>query len=219
MISLKTRRHSWFAGLALGVLTLSAMANNQPVQSDEPLQPEARHEDIGALVTQFIQKSHYKQITVDDDFSSLVLDRYIESLDGNKMYFLASDIEYFEQYRYELDDIVKSKPLDPVYDMFRIYRTRVRERLDFAMTVLETEPDFSLDEEFRFDRSEMPWAETTAELDQIWQHRVKNDALRHVLDDSPDLKNNGFPALLRPPLPSAASQPAAARSAAAVARS
>ncbi len=164
-------------------MTLSAMASNQPVKSDEPLEPDSRHEDIGALVTQFIQKSHYKQIAVDDDLSSLVMDRYIESLDGNKMYLLAKDVEYFEQYRYVLDDIVKSKPLDPVYEMFRVYRTRVRERLEFAMTILETEPDFSLDEEFRFDRSEMPWAETKAELDEIWQQRVKNDALRHVLND------------------------------------
>ena len=164
-------------------MTLSAMASNQPVKSDEPLEPDSRHEDIGALVTQFIQKSHYKQIAVDDDLSSLVMDRYIESLDGNRMYFLAEDVEYFEQHRYVLDDIVKSKPLDPVYEMFRVYRTRVRERLDFAMTILETEPDFSLDEEFRFDRSEMPWAESKAELDEIWQQRVKNDALRHVLND------------------------------------
>jgi len=183
LISPKTRRHSWFAGVALGVLTLSAVANDQPVRSDEPLEPDARHEDIGALVTQFIQKSHYKQIAVDDDLSSLVMDRYIESLDGNRMYLLASDIEYFEQYRHKLDDIVKSKPLDPVYEMFRIYRTRVRERLDFAMKELETEPDFTLEEEFRFDRSEMPWAETKADLDKIWRHRVKNDALRHVLNE------------------------------------
>ena len=183
MISPKTRRHSWFAGLALGALALSAMASDQPVKSDDPLEPDAHHEDIGALVTQFIQKSHYKQIAVDDEISSLVMDRYIESLDGNRMYLLASDIDYFEQYRLELDDMVKSEPLDPVYEMFRIYRTRVRERLDFAKTVLETEPDFSVEEEFRFDRSDMPWAETTAELDQVWRQRVKNDALRHVLND------------------------------------
>ncbi len=183
MIKLKTRRHSWFAGLTLAVLALSAMANNQTVKSDEPLVPDARHEDIGALVTQFIQKSHYNHIAVDDDLSSLVMDRYIDSLDGNRMYLLADDIEYFDQYRHQLDDIVKSKPLEPVYEMFRIYRTRVRERLDFAATVLETEPDFSLDEEFQFDRSEAPWAETTAELDEIWRRRVKNDALRHVLND------------------------------------
>ncbi len=183
MIRIETRRYRWLAGLLLGAMALSNAANSQGITSDEPLKPEARHEDIGALVAQFIQKSHYKQIAVDDDLSSQVMDRYIDSLDGNKMYWLAQDLEYFEQYRGQLDDIVKSKPLDPVYEMWQIYRTRVRERLAFALTVLETEPDFSLDEEFQFDRSEMPWAETSAELDEIWRRRVKNDALRHVLND------------------------------------
>ncbi len=183
MIRIEIRRYRCLAGLLLGALALSNAANSQEVTSDEPLQPEARHEDIGALVAQFIQKSHYKQIAVDDDLSSQVMDRYIDSLDGNKMYLLAQDVEYFEKYRDQLDDIVKSKPLDPVYEMFQIYRTRVRERLTFALTVLETEPDFSLDEDFQFDRSEMPWAETSTELDEIWRRRVKDDALRHVLND------------------------------------
>ena len=183
MIRIDIRRYRWLAALLLSVFALSNVAIGQEVTSDEPLSPEARHEDIAALVAQFIQKSHYKQIAVDDELSSQVMDRYIESLDGNKMYLLAQDVEYFEQYRDQLDDIVKSKPLDPVYEMFQIYRTRVRERLDFAQTVLETEPDFSLDEEFQFDRSDTPWAETSAELDEIWRRRVKNDALRHVLND------------------------------------
>jgi len=47
--------------------------------------------------------------------------------------------------------------------------------------LLETEPDFTVDESYQFDRSEAPWAKTTAELDEIWRKRVKSDALRLVL--------------------------------------
>ncbi|RLA33556.1 MAG: hypothetical protein DRR15_10210 [Gammaproteobacteria bacterium] len=93
------------------------------------------------------------------------------------MYLLESDVAAFEQYRYQLDDMVRSEPLDPVFEMFDVYRTRVRERLNFALLQLEAEPDFSVDEEYVFDREELPWAITTAELDEIWRKRVKNDAL------------------------------------------
>jgi carboxyl-terminal processing protease len=147
----------------------------------ETLRPNPRHESVGELVTEFIQKSHYLHISVDDDLSSRVMDRYIESLDGNRMYMLASDVELFESYRYQLDDMVRSKPLDPIYEMFSLYQTRVRERLDFALAQLETEPDYSLDEAYQFDRSEEPWALTSEELDEIWRKRVKNDALRLTL--------------------------------------
>jgi carboxyl-terminal processing protease len=144
-----------------------------------------RHENVGALVTEFIQKSHYSHIAVDDELSSRVMDRYIESLDGNRMYLLQSDIEFFETYRYQLDDVVRNKPLDPVFAMFSIYQTRVRERLDYALSQLESEPDFTVDEQYQFDRSEEPWAETEAELDEIWRLRVKNDVLRLELADKP----------------------------------
>ena len=183
MIKIESRRYRWLAGILLGALALSNAAFSEGITSDETLQPEPRHEDIGALVAQFIRKSHYNQIAIDDELSSQVMDRYVDSLDGNKMYLLMEDVDYFEQYRYQLDDIVKSQPLDPVFEMFRIYRTRVHERLAYALVLLESEPDFSIDEEFQFDRSDMPWAASSKELDEIWRRRVKNDALRHVLND------------------------------------
>jgi carboxyl-terminal processing protease len=162
---------------AIAIWTLSAATNGPTVLGDDHLAPDGRHEKIGQLVTEFVQKSHYGTTTVDDDLSSLVLDRYIKALDSNRMYFLESDVAAFEQYRYQLDDMVRSEPLDPIFEMFDLYRTRVRERLNFALLQLESEPDFSVDEEYSFDREELPWATTTAELDEIWRKRVKNDAL------------------------------------------
>ena len=101
------------------------------------------------------------------------------------MYLLASDIEYFERYRTELDDIVKSKPLDPVYEIFEVYQTRVRERLTFASKQLDIEPDFETVAEYQFDRSEEPWATSSEQLDDIWRKRVVNDALSMALEDEP----------------------------------
>lgn len=183
-------------GLAIGLLALlslpalsnsdnSAAGTPSDVDEIELLFPEQRHENIAELVAQFVQKSHYNQVAVDDQLSSKVLDFYIENLDRNRMYLLASDVEYFERYRYQLDDIVKSKPLDPVYEMFEVYQTRVRERLNFALSELESEPDFSGNEEYRFDRTDEPWAADTKELDAIWRARVVNDALSMVLEDEP----------------------------------
>ena len=185
MKALETRRNAWFAGLLLGLLVTPVMASTEAVVSDEPLAPESRHENIGELVTQFIQKSHYMHVAVDDKLSSRVMDRYIDALDRNRMYLLASDIEFFEKYRYELDDIVRNQPLSPVFDMFSIYRTRVRERFEFALAQLETEPDLLVDEEYQFDREDMPWATTSAELDELWRRRVKNDYLNLALTDKP----------------------------------
>ena len=181
----RKHRHNWLALAALALLTTQAFASSPAVDQDRFLYPEQRHENIGELVTQFIQKSHYMHIAVDDELSSRVMDGYIESLDRNRMYLLASDIEYFETYRHELDNMVKSKPLDPVFEMFQVYQTRVRERLNFALTQLESEPDYLTETTYQFDRTESPWATSVAELDEIWRQRVINDALNLALADEP----------------------------------
>ncbi len=177
------RRINWLAGLGLALVSWPALSNNAAVDQESFLFPEPRHEKIGEIVTQFVQQQHYNHVAVDDELSSRVLDLFIESLDSNRMYLLKGDIEYFETYRYELDDLVKSKPLDPVFEMYQVYQTRVRERLTFALEQLDTEPDFTKDETYQFDRSEEPWVESSAELDDIWRQRVKNDALNLALED------------------------------------
>lgn len=167
----------------LVVLSLPAFGANDPVINDSELVPEPRHEKVGQLVTEFIQKSHYQHASVDDELSSKVLDRYIEALDNNRMYFLASDIAVFEQFRYDIDDMVRAEPLDPVFQMFEVYRTRVRERLNYAIAQLDVEPDFTIEESYEFDREKLPWAKSEAELDEIWRLRVKNDELSLALAD------------------------------------
>ena len=121
-------RHRILAAV-LAAWSLSASGATPVVNIQEELAPVARHEKIGQLVTEFIQKSHYRHASVDDALSSKVLDRYIEALDNNRMYLKASDIAAFEKYRYQLDDMVRSEPLNPVFEMFEVYRTRVRQRV------------------------------------------------------------------------------------------
>jgi carboxyl-terminal processing protease len=185
LTALKTFRSSIFTSLLLGLLAAPLQATTINTDSSEPLQPDIRHERIGELISQFVRQSHYRHVAVDDKLSDDVLDRYIESLDRNRMYLLQSDIDFFDQYRYELDDMVRQESLAPVFDIFSVYRTRVRERFEYALTQLETEPDLLVDEEYQFDRTEAPWLTTTEELDELWRRRVKNDIVNLALTDKP----------------------------------
>ena len=166
---------------ALGLLLALPLAAPVSALEDASLQPSDRHAKISRLVTTLFEHSHYSQVDIDDDVSSQMLDRYIEAMDGNRHYFLASDIAEFEAYRTELDDVVKRGELDPVFEMYERYTVRTRERLNHAIALLDEEPDFTIDERYVFDRTEMPWAVDQAELDEIWRKRVKNDGLSLVM--------------------------------------
>jgi carboxyl-terminal processing protease len=145
--------------------------------------PTERQAKVARLVSSMFERSHYRQAPVNDPVSSLVLDRYLESLDGSRSYFLASDIAEFEKYRYQLDDAITTGKLDPAFAIFNRFQSRNRERMTFALGLLKTEPDFTVDERFEFDREHAPWAKDRAELDDLWRKRVKNDVLSLMLTD------------------------------------
>lgn len=147
------------------------------------LESTQRHRQVARMVTRFVERAHYSRITVDDDLSALVLDNFIATLDSNKHYFRQSDITYFERYRYTLDDVMRTGNFDPIYDIFRLYRLRAQQNLDFATTRLDTEIDFNSSEEYLFDRKDEPWISTPEEMQTLWRQRVTNDALSLMLAD------------------------------------
>jgi carboxyl-terminal processing protease len=164
----------------LAALLLAGAATPKPA---EPLAPSERHAKISRLVTTLFERSHYNRMPVDDVASSRMLDAYLDALDGGRQYFLQSDIREFETWRHRLDDAVKRGGLDPVFEIYARYLERAHDRLNRALELLDETPDFTVDEEFIFDRSGQPWPANTAELDNLWRKRVKNDAIGLMLTD------------------------------------
>jgi carboxyl-terminal processing protease len=171
--------------LAVGTLLLGTAkaptAVAGPATTD--FAPTERQAKVARLVSSMFERSHYRQAPVNDPVSSLVLDRYLESLDGSHSYFLASDLAEFEKYRYQLDDAITTGKLDPAFAIFNRFQQRNRERMAFALDLLKQEPDFTVDERFEFDREHAPWATDRAQLDELWRKRVKNDVLSLMLTD------------------------------------
>lgn len=148
-----------------------------PSVSETSLAPAERHQRATEIITHIIDSYHYKKKPLDDALSSTIFDRYLESLDPNKSYFLASDIKAFEKYRNQLDDALKKQDLTPAFEIFKIYRKRVDERATFSVNLLEENFLFDKDENYIFDRRDLPWPASEAEMNDIWRQRVKNDIL------------------------------------------
>jgi carboxyl-terminal processing protease len=168
--------------LLVGILcTLPFAPGVATVEVPENLSVSAKQSEVSRKVSDIIARFHYSRQRIDNSLSSAILDRYLDTLDGNRMYFLAADVSQFSRYRYELDERVRSGELQPIFDVFNDYRRRTTERVDFALGMLANEPTFTTDEDYQFDRSELAWPITTEELDEVWRKRVKNDGLSLML--------------------------------------
>ncbi len=149
------------------------------------LKPSPTHERTIELINYFVQRYHYRTTTLNDALSSQILDRFIESMDANRSFFVSDDIEKFEQIRFSIDDYLRNQNLEPIYGLFELYRTRVEERLVLAEQLLDRGFELDIDENYRFDRTEAPWAIDRVELADIWRKRVKNDYLSLSITGKP----------------------------------
>lgn len=169
--------------LVLG-LSNSSRTPIAPVQAatgEASYAPTEKQRRVSKLVSAVIERSHYRQSSINDPISSVMLDRYLENLDPARSYFTTTDLKEFERIRYQLDDAVINGTVDPAFAIYNRFQVRNRDRLNYALLLLKQEPDFTLDESFEYDRSKSAWPKDDAELNELWRKRVKNDALSLML--------------------------------------
>ena len=134
------------------------------------------------LVAALSEQAHFSRKKVTNELSPFILINFLEKLDPVKMYFTRSDIRYFQRYRFKIDDALKQGNLEPIYDIFRIYRLRVQQRLGFCVNLLLTQDhNFESDGSYDFNRQVKNWFDDIEELENLWQKKTHNDLLTLIL--------------------------------------
>lgn len=167
--------------LALSMMTGAGYAKQAETISIHDLAPTPQQTQLDYVISELLTHVHYSHNRLDDAMSSTILDEYLDMLDFNRSYFLASDIKQFEQYRTALDDGLRSGDLKPVYRIFNIYQRRIVERTARIHEQLRQPVDFTVNESMELDRKATPWARSGQELDEVWRKRLKSELLTLTL--------------------------------------
>jgi carboxyl-terminal processing protease len=170
-----------FAALGISILVASIS-----VASD--LTPTTQQTwTLRALVTE-LEENHYVDRRYNDTMSAAHLETYLERLDPSHLYFTASDVAAFQTYSTRLDDLGRQGELSPAFTIFDRYEQRASDRLALVianMDAIVSGLDFGKDEYIDSDPTERDWAVDTAELDDRWRKRLKNQVLGLKLAEKP----------------------------------
>jgi carboxyl-terminal processing protease len=172
--------------IVLALLASGIVAAKPTGQSGPLLKPVEDQAEAAIWASRFLTRFHYKAVPLDDAMSARMFDAYFESLDGDKLFFLKSDVDRFAAAREQLDDAIFNKDLSMPFAVFNLYLQRVAERTAYSRKLLEKPFDFSAQESYVFDREKAEWPASTTELDDLWRKRVKNDVLRLKLAGKKD---------------------------------
>ncbi|MGF1694261.1 carboxy terminal-processing peptidase [Vibrio lamellibrachiae] len=178
------------AGLWLAVSSAQALEAKLSKEDLPVLAPEVQHETASKRVTSRFTRSHYNHFTLDDQFSQAIFARYVEMLDYNRNIFTQADIDSFTQWSVGLDEQLKAGKNQIAFDVYNLSMKKRYELFEYALTLLETEMKFDVDESIELDRSEAAWPADMAEVKELWRKRVKYDALNLKMTDKewPEIK-------------------------------
>lgn len=164
-------------------LISSAGAFNFFKADPEPLDAKATDAATTVLTTKLLENSQIAHQQLDDKLAGKFLDRYLDTLDGNHMIFLKSDLAEFAKFRPTLAEATRKRgDTSLAHFIFKRYLERLNQRVAFVSELLkEGNFDFTADETFSYDRKEAPHPADLAAAKALWKQQFRYEYLQEKL--------------------------------------
>jgi len=134
-------------------------------------------------LVQMLEYFHYnKDAVTAADYPQLIT-AFMQELDPQRLFFLSTDEESFRrQYGPRLEtDLAYLGNIDTAFDIYKVYEQRVKSRMTWIFSELQSDVDFTTDESYTPDRSKSPFPATAEEADSLWHKRMKYEMLHDLL--------------------------------------
>ena len=160
---------------------------------------------IANLTAQLLHFHHYSKKPFDAAVSSQFLDRYLETLDPQRIHFTQGDLAGFERYRTNLNRLTDTggRPSDtrPGCEIFNRFMERLEQRTAYVNDLLKNEKfTFDTDERITVNRKEMPYPKDLDEAQKLWKERLRFEYLQELLGKIGARKKNLAAAAKKKPL-------------------
>ena len=160
--------------ITLFLATLAQAATLDPGAPLPELKPAPQEARAARLAAEILGRYHYKMPPVDDALSQKIFDKYLKSLDPEKLFFVQADIDKFSRERARLGVALLQEDLSIPFALFNLYEQRAAERFTYARALLKTGFDFQQDESYQFARNKEAWAKTESEMTPICRPSASN---------------------------------------------
>ena len=172
--------------LLLAMVAILATAFVAPAAD---LAPEPESRQIAKQLAKMLPYAHLLQTPMDATISERAWTNYLNALDYDHIYFLQSDIARFATNRLTIAASLQQGDVQFGYDVFNVFRQRVRESDGVISNLLAAGFDFTVNETYNWKTKDAPWPKDRAEQKERWRKRIKNEYLVHEIARELDAKN------------------------------
>ena len=129
------------------------------------------------LLVQLLKQHHYAPRPIDDKFSELVFDRFIENLDPYGLYFTQEKLNTLKTYRLKLDDELNGNTSRFLPLTTQLYKEQLGKAGAISKKLLQTPFNFAEPETMQFSDEGPVYAANEKEFELRWKKYLKYKVL------------------------------------------
>ena len=170
----------------LAAATLLTAAIPLPAAPDE--KSERHMGEIATTVARMLESAHYGRRKLNEEVEPGVtqarkaLERYLELLDYNRLFFTQIDIDEFNaKYGDTIQDDILLGNLQPAYRIYDRLLERMEARVAWIGEELKKDFSFDSDRTAQINRDKKPWPANKTDADRIWRDRLEAELLQAII--------------------------------------
>lgn len=144
--------------------------------------PAGKNEILLKALMQGLNTGHYQPEKIDDSFSKKVFKLYLERLDYNKKFLLATDVEQLRKYETAVDDQLRAGSYELFDVASGIMEQRLKESEAYYKEILAQPFDFTKEETIELDGEKLAFAKDKEALKEAWRKQLKYQTLVRLAD-------------------------------------
>ncbi len=164
---------------AFGVLFIAFTNTSLTGKDDTTLEQRKK---LLAAIGLLLEKQHYSPKAINDQFSKQVFSKFLEELDGEKNFFLQSDIEELKKYETTIDNEIHGGDIAFSPAVGVIYDKRLAEITSLYKEILATPFNFSVDEVYQSNSEKISYCKSVEERRDRWYKKLKYLTLERYSD-------------------------------------
>ena len=185
---MKTKFRFSIPFLAFFLLISSLSINASEVNSDVNNDPE-KDKVLIYVLKNILTRGHFVVKDMNDDFSEIVYNSFIDGLDPSKRYFTQADLKEFSKYKYKIDNQLLEDDLSFYKLVYGRFLHKIKNAKSYYGDLLAQPFNFDENETIDLDFEKVPFAKNDNELIDYWRKQLKLQTLSRIEEQAALQKN------------------------------
>ena len=170
-------------------LLISSISFAYPTDNKSP-DPE-KDKVLISVLNYMLTRGHYVEKELNDEFSEIVFNNFIDGLDPSKRYFTKKDIKEFSKYKFQIDNQLKESDIAFYSLVYGRFLDKIKNAKDYYTVILNKSFNYKKDEIIDLDYKKQAYASSEKELLNFWRKQLKLQTIDRIQEQE-DLDEEKF---------------------------